>query len=547
VISATRAPAQQASRSVRAGSEGSLRCVPDALPFHRPTARHKTLAGVAALVGLPSPGIPDVSITGVTLDSRDVQPGDLWAALPGANAHGAAFVEQAANRGAAAVLTDFDGLAYVAASGLPTLVVDDPRGELGSVAAWVYDDPSNSLLCIGVTGTNGKTTTTFLIYEALRQLGRAAGLIGTLGTRLNDDSIATARTTPEAPDVHALLAIMRDRSIGSVAMEVSSHALTLGRVDAVHYDVAVFTNLSPDHLDFHGTMEDYFEAKATLFDANRTQRAVICIDDKWGQRLARRVRAAGQLDAVTYSSQGDADWRATDVDRAEPGITRVGVAGRDGSGHLVSTSLDVAMPGDFNVSNAIAALATLVSVGVNVSAAAASVSAATQIGVPGRMQWVDGGDIRGVVDYAHTPDAVERALIATRAAMTDGAALICVLGCGGDRDRGKRPVMGEVAARLVDVLVVTDDNPRSEVPQSIRDAIRVGAEPVAAQRGIPVFEIGDRREAIAHAVSLAKRGDVVAVLGKGHERGQEVSGVVSPFADDEVLRDLLATAKVGES
>jgi len=516
------------------------------LPSHRPTAQHKTLAGVAALVGLPSPGIPDVSITGVTLNSRDVQPGDLWAALPGANTHGAAFADQAASRGAAAVLTDFEGLERAAETGLPTLVVDDPRGVLGQVAAWVYDDPSSSLVCIGVTGTNGKTTTTFLVYEALRQLGRPAGLIGTLGTRLNDDSIATARTTPEAPDMHALIALMRDRAIDSVAMEVSSHALSLGRVDAVHYEVAVFTNLSPDHLDFHGTMENYFEAKASLFVTDRAARAVICIDDEWGRRLVQSVRDAGQLDVVTYSVQGPADWHVIDVARLEPGVTRVGVAGLDAMGRAVSTTLDVAMPGDFNIANAIAALASLVSIGIDVSAAAASVSAATHIGVPGRMQWVDAGDVRGVVDYAHTPDAVERALLAARDAMSEGAALICVLGCGGDRDRGKRPVMGEVAARLADVVVVTDDNPRSEVPQSIRDAVRAGADPVAADRGIPVHDIADRRSAIAYAISLSKPGDVVAVLGKGHERGQEVMGVVTPFADDEVVRELLSLASVVE-
>nr|WP_204331985.1 UDP-N-acetylmuramoyl-L-alanyl-D-glutamate--2,6-diaminopimelate ligase [Geodermatophilus sabuli] len=493
-----------------------------------------TLADLADLVGAPVQGDPATAVTGVTLASGEVARGDLYAALPGARTHGARFTADAAARGAVAVLTDPSGREQAAATGLPVCVVEDPRALLGAVAARVYGEPARRLQVIGITGTNGKTTTSYLVEAGLAAAGRGTGLIGTVETRTrgrSDDGTPTVtafpsvRTTPEAPAVQALLARMADAGVQTVVMEVSSHALVLGRVGGIGFAAAGFTNLGRDHLDFHTDLEDYFAAKARLFDG-RAAVEVVDVDDPYGRRLADRLGGR----AVTVSTGGaDADWSGGDVAVSPDGgstFTLTGPGGRTWPGR-------VRLPGRFNVANAVLAVALLDAVGVPVDTALAGL--ATTV-VPGRMEPVDAGQpFVAVVDYAHTPDAVATALDALRAA-TRGRVLT-VLGCGGDRDPGKRPAMGRAAALGSDLLVVTDDNPRSEDPAAIRAAMLAG---VPAERRGDVLEVGDRRAAIAAAVGRARPGDAVLVAGKGHESGQEVAGTLHPFDDRAVLREALA-------
>ncbi len=521
-------------------------------------------------------------VTGVTLRASDVRPGDLFAALPGTQAHGADFAAEAAARGAVAILTDPDGAdrislaaatarpataapatappatarpataasatappatarpataapatarpATIAADGAaagrvrepdgdgagpPLLVHPHPRAVLGAVAALVYGDPTAHVGVIGVTGTSGKTTVAHLVEAGLAAAGRTTGMLGTVGIRIDGQPLPSAFTTPEAPDLQALFAVMREAGVTDAVMEVSSHALALGRVAGTRFAVGAFTNLSQDHLDFHHDMEEYFAAKATLFDG-RAEHAVVCVDDIWGARLAARTPAA-----VTVATTGaPADWRAADVG-TDP----------DGGQHFTALTPDgpvpvrLRLPGAFNVANALVALACLAAVGVPAAAAAERFAEVT---VPGRMQRIDVGQpFLAVVDYAHKPAAVA-ALLDTLRAQVPGR-LITVLGCGGDRDRGKRPLMGAAAARRSDLLVVTDDNPRSERPADIRAAILAGA--LAEPGHGEVHEIGDRRAAIVAAVDAARSGDAVIVAGKGHETGQEVAGVRHPFDD----------------
>ena len=461
--------------------------------------------------------------TGVTLASQRVLPGDVYAALPGSRAHGADYAAAAVEAGAVAVLTDTRGTASVPL-GVPVLEVAGPRALLGRFAAHVYGEPARSLRMLGVTGTQGKTTTTRLAESALQRSGVRSAVVGTVGTRVDGEDIKTALTTPEAPDLHGLFAMMKERSVAACAMEVSSHALVLGRVDGVVFDVAVFTNLGRDHLDFHGDLEDYFEAKATLFTPERCARGLVNTDDEHGRRLLAEARVPLQ----SFSAQGaDADWRAEEVEVTATGSTFV-VVGPDG----VRVEARCPLPGDFNVANALAALAGCALLGFDLGHVARAMAEGG--GVPGRLELVDAGqDFTVVVDYAHKPDAVTAALEALRP-LTAGR-LIAVLGAGGERDHGKRPIMGEIAARLADVLVVTDDNPRGEEPASIRAEILAGTRAGTAE----VLEIGDRRAAIREALGRARPGDVVLVAGKGHEAGQEVGGVVHPFDDREVVREEL--------
>jgi UDP-N-acetylmuramoyl-L-alanyl-D-glutamate--2,6-diaminopimelate ligase len=460
-----------------------------------------------------------VVVSGCTHDSREVQPGDLYAALPGAHAHGAAFAEQAREAGAVAVLTDPAGADQV--QGLPVLVTPDPRAVLGATASWVHGDPSRALTVLGVTGTNGKTTTAFLLEAGLQGAGHVTGLIGTVLTRVAGEEVPSRHTTPEATDLHALFAVMRERGVTAVAMEVSSHALAFGRVDGVRFDTAVFTNLSQDHLDFHKDMEDYFQAKASLFTPQRTQRGVVNAEDAAGRRLL----ASPQIPLTGYGEGG--------VFRAESVRT-----GPDGSsfelvGPGVREGASVQVPGDFNVSNALGALACLVTAGVPADLAVRGVAGLP--GVPGRMERVDAGQpFTALVDYAHTPDAVAT-LLRTVRRVTEGRVIV-VLGCGGDRDRSKRPLMGSAAVEGSDLAVLTSDNPRSEDPLTILAEMTAGIAPGALVEP-------DRRAAIARAVREARPGDTVVVAGKGHETGQDVGGVVHPFDDRVVLREELLAAR----
>jgi UDP-N-acetylmuramoyl-L-alanyl-D-glutamate--2,6-diaminopimelate ligase len=493
-----------------------------------------SLADVAAALGLPSP-VRDVQLTGAGLDSRQVRPGDLYAALPGSRAHGARFAQQAVAAGAAAVLTDPAGADLAAGCAAPVLVVPDPRAVLGEVSALVYGRPAQRLLMLGVTGTNGKTTVTYLIDSALRARGVRTGLVGTVETRVGEEHRPSVRTTPEAPDVQGLLALMVEREVRVCSMEVSSHALCLHRVDGIVFDVVAFTNLSRDHLDFHPTMTDYFGAKAMLFGPDRARQGVVCVDDEWGRRLAAEAVIPVLTLATRTPEPGTAepDWRVVDRTVAPGGMgTDFVLESRDGTRVRARSPL----AGDFNVANTALALLVLTCAGHDPHRVAADL--ATVAAVPGRMERVPGPGVRGeplaLVDYAHTPAAVGAAVTALADAPRP---LVVVLGAGGDRDRDKRPLMGEAAARGADVVVVTDDNPRSEDPALIRAAVLAGARSVPAVPGggPVVVEVPDRGAAVAEAVAMAWGRGTVLVAGKGHEQGQEVAGVVEGFDDRAVL------------
>ena len=493
----------------------------------RPRSTHPIgLGALAAVLGVIRPAGELPVVTGVTLRAAEVRPGDLFAALPGARAHGADYAAAAAAAaGAVAVLTDPEGATRPLPDGVPVLVHPRPRDVLGRVAALIYGDPTARLSVLGVTGTSGKTTVAHLVEAGLAAAGRSTGLIGTVGTRVSGREFPSAFTTPEAPDLQALFAVMAEAGVTDVAMEVSSHALALGRVAGTRFAVAGFTNLSQDHLDFHRDLDDYFEAKATLFDG-RARRGVVCVDDEWGRRLAARVP-----DAVTVSTTGPADWRAVDVGTGADGTQDFRAVGPGGT-----VAVRLLLPGRFNVANALLALACLDAVGIPAALAAERFA---QVTVPGRMQRVQAGQpYLAVVDYAHKPAAVA-ALLDTLRAEVPGRLLV-VLGCGGDRDRGKRALMGAAAAARAEVLVVTDDNPRTEDPAAIRAAVLAGAR--AERGGGEVLEIGDRRAAITATVGLAGAGDAVVVAGKGHETGQEIHGVIHPFDDAAELAAALAAA-----
>jgi UDP-N-acetylmuramoyl-L-alanyl-D-glutamate--2,6-diaminopimelate ligase len=459
----------------------------------------------------------DVAVSGISLSTARTRPGDLYAALPGTRAHGADFAAQALAAGAVGVLTDAAGLDLLPPD-TPAIVVPEPRRVLGRLAARIYDDPATALRVIGVTGTQGKTTTTRILEQGLTASGLTSAVIGTVGTRIAGEDVKTELTTPEAPDLHGLFAVMRERGVDTCAMEVSSHALVLGRVDGVVFDVATFLNLGRDHLDFHADVDDYFAAKASLFTPERAAVGLTNVDDEFGRRLLD----VATVPMSTYSSQGrDADWRAVDVDLTATGATFT-VVGPD-----VEVPAAIHIPGEFNVSNALAAIASAALAGLDPRSVADGIARVG--GVPGRLEQVSRGqDFTVVVDYAHKPDALE-AVLATLRPLTDGQVLV-VVGAGGDRDTAKRPVMGEIAARLGDVVIVTDDNPRTEDPAAVRAAVLEGTRGGSAE----VLEVGDRRLAIREAVRRAGPGDVVLVAGKGHETGQQVGDVVHPF-DDRVV------------
>ncbi|MFD8976677.1 MULTISPECIES: UDP-N-acetylmuramoyl-L-alanyl-D-glutamate--2,6-diaminopimelate ligase [unclassified Streptomyces] len=515
------------------GAPGTLTAVPHADQYRttppRPEqARPTPLGDLAAQLGVETSGADPgpVVITGITHDSRAVRPGDVYAALPGARAHGADFVAQAAGLGAAAVLTDPTGAERAAATGLPVLVVENPRGRMGELAAEIYGRPGAGLLQIGITGTSGKTTTAYLVEGGLRGAGRSTGLVGTVEMRIGDERIKSERTTPEATDLQALFAVMRERGVEAVAMEVSSHALVLGRVDGCVFDVAVFNNLSPEHMEFHSDMEDYFRAKAALFTPERSRLGVVNADDAYGRRLAKEAT----VPVVTFSAEGraDADWRAEDLVLGSHDSTFTAVGPK---GERISATAP--LPGPFNVANTLAAIATLAAAGLEAKSAADGIAAVP--GVPGRLERVEAGQpYLAVVDYAHKTDAVESVLRSLRE-VTEGR-LHVVIGCGGDRDTTKRGPMGAATARLADTAVLTSDNPRSEDPLVILSAMLAGAAEVPAQERGEVLVLADRAAAIAAAVARAQPGDTVLVAGKGHEQGQEIAGVVRPFDDRQVLR-----------
>ncbi|MBJ7332255.1 MAG: UDP-N-acetylmuramoyl-L-alanyl-D-glutamate--2,6-diaminopimelate ligase [Solirubrobacteraceae bacterium] len=453
-----------------------------------------------------------VDITALAYDNRKVEPGTLFFCVPGFTRDGHDFAPEAVERGAAALVVQRRlGL------GVPEVLVDDVRAAMAPAAAALHGDPTAALDVVGITGTNGKTTTAFLIRALLEAAGRQTGLLGTVQQVVGGVATDAVRTTPEAIDLQATFAAMRDGGDRACVMEVSSHALELRRADAIHWDVAVFTNLTQDHLDFHPTMEDYFAAKRRLFEAAPGV-SVINVDDPYGRRLAE-----GLPRAVTYGIEApSAALRAEDV--------RFDLQGS--SFRLGGTEFSVPLPGRFNVLNALAAIASARALGIGDATIAAALAEAAR--APGRFEPIDEGQPFAVlVDYAHTPDSLDNVLRAARA--LTGGRVLSVFGCGGDRDRGKRPQMGEISARLADHTVVTSDNPRSEDPQAIVDEIMAGI----VDRG-EVEAIVDRREAIAAAVAQARPGDVVVIAGKGHEQGQEFAGGEKlPFDDATVARDAL--------
>jgi UDP-N-acetylmuramoyl-L-alanyl-D-glutamate--2,6-diaminopimelate ligase len=495
----------------------------------------RPLTGLGSVLGIRFSAAQNElgAVCGITLDSRSARPGDLYVALPGSRVHGAAFCAEAVAGGAVAVLTDADGRARAAASGVPVFVVAEPRTRLGEVSCWVYGDASAKFGLIGVTGTSGKTTSTYLLEAGLRMAGHVTGLVGGVETRIGSSVLNASLTTPEAPDLQALFAVMSERGVTACAMEVSSHALALGRVAGSHFDVALFTNLSQDHLDFHADLEDYFRAKASLFVPPVI--GVVNVDDRYGRRLA----AQAPVPIVTFSSSGraEADWRAVDVRSGADGST-FQIVGPGG----VEADASIGLAGVFNVANALGAVVALVEAGVRLEDAVAGLESCP--GVPGRLQRVpcDLG-FSVFVDYSHKPGAVEAVLNSLRP-VTAGR-LIIVLGCGGDRDRAKRPMMGAAAASMADVAILTSDNPRSEDPLAILGAMLDGVLSVPIpSRGRVVIE-PDRAAAISYAVSMASVGDVIVVAGKGHETGQYVGGQVLPFDDRAVTRTAIAARASG--
>lgn len=467
--------------------------------------------------------LSDVLVSGMELDSRNVCPGDLFLAMPGAQHDGRQFIEQAVANGASAVLAEAPVAGFVDAVAVPLIERPELRHEAGELAARFYRNPSDDLHMVGVTGTNGKTTTTRIFAQLARELGLQCGVIGTLGATLADDATEASNTTPDPLSLQRQLAIWQQAGVPVVSMEVSSHALVQGRVNGVAFETAVFTNLSHDHLDYHGSMSEYARAKMRLFATPGLRHAVINVDDDLAALIAAGVGDDVQI--LTYSaSGGGADLRVV-----EPHFHAGGVQAR-----LLSPwgegELDSPLPGDFNLANLIAAVAALVLAGEDLLAV---LNAAQQLQpVAGRMQRIPNTlGLQVIVDYAHTPHALEQTLSALRPHVN--GELITVFGCGGDRDRAKRQVMGRVACTLSDRVVITSDNPRGEDPRAIMADIEAGCT------GTYVLE-ADRARAIARAVSEAQPGDCVLIAGKGHENYQLVEGQKLYFSDEDQALAALA-------
>jgi UDP-N-acetylmuramoyl-L-alanyl-D-glutamate--2,6-diaminopimelate ligase len=465
-------------------------------------------------------------ISDLAYSSRDAKPGSLFFCVRGFSVDGHDFAADAVSKGAAALVCE-----HPLELGVPELIVEDARAAMPLLARRFFGDPSAELEVVGITGTNGKTTTSYLVRQIFEAAARPCGLIGTVAWVVGETETPAERTTPEAIDLARALRAMVDAGQSACAIEVSSHALQLGRVDEVAFSAAVFTNLSQDHLDFHETMEEYYEAKRLLFAAPPGV-SIVNLDDPYGRRLAE------EFDCVGFSAEGaeDAQYRASDVSFDATGSRFTLVLAESG----IELPAQLVLPGLFNVANALAALAVAIELGVEPSAAVAGLRGA--VGAPGRFEPIAEGQDFGVfVDYAHTPDSIENVLRA--AAELPHNRVISIVGAGGDRDRTKRPLMGAAAAAASDVVIVTSDNPRSEDPASIIDQVLAGAREAAATSGTEVLDEVDRRAAIEQAVAAAQSGDIVFVFGKGHEQGQEFAGGRKiPFDDTAVVREALGRA-----
>jgi UDP-N-acetylmuramoyl-L-alanyl-D-glutamate--2,6-diaminopimelate ligase len=472
---------------------------------------------IGAISSTSEAELAKVLITGITHSDDDVQAGDLFIALPGAKRHGAEFATNAQKQGAVAVVTDAAGAKLI--SGIPVLVVANPRLVAGRIAALFYGEPMRDLSGVAITGTNGKTTVSTLLYQIFEAASRDCGLIGTVETRIGSEVIASKRTTPEATDLQALAAVMKERHMRHLVIEASSHAMTMHRLEGAHFAIAAFTNLTQDHLDFHGDMESYFLAKASLFNFSFADLACINIDDAYGARLA----TATELPVLTVSRfNPQAVWHFIEIDSQSK---RVQLKIRGAAGILIETS--TSLRGGYNFDNLLISIAIAVELGVDPIDIAAIVP--NIIGAAGRLEEIAiGQDFTALVDYAHTPDAVSNVLDSIREFTT--GKVIAVLGCGGDRDPMKRPLMGQALSAHADIAIFTSDNPRTESPDAILQAMTSGID-IAK----PSQRISDRAEAIVYAVSLAGPGDTVAVLGKGHELGQEIMGKTLDFDDRVIL------------
>lgn len=467
----------------------------------------------------------NIEITGVAHIDSEVEPGDIFLAIPGAKVHGASFIAAAVARGAIAIVTDSTGAAVTSAS--PTLVVKDVRIAGAVIASSLYQDPTRDLGAIGITGTNGKTTVSTLLYQLFEGAGRDTGLIGTIETRIGSEVLKSARTTPEAPELQVLAAVMRERHMRHLVMEVSSHALSMNRVTASHFAIVGFTNLSQDHLDYHKDMESYFKAKAKLFTFEYAELGFINIDNEYGARLATNC----EIPVATLSrSNSPAQWHFTQIHTVQAGAQ---ISIRGNGGILIESK--TSMLGGYNLDNLLMAVAIAYESGIDPVEIAALIPSLT--GAPGRVEPISlGQNFTALVDYAHSPDAVENVLRAAREFTT--GKVIAVLGCGGDRDTSKRPLMGKALVSGSDIAIFTSDNPRNESPAEI---LRQMTGKVDIKEPSKVIE--DRLDAISYAVNLAHDGDTVLILGKGHEMGQEISGVITPFDDRLTLAQAIEAKK----
>jgi UDP-N-acetylmuramoyl-L-alanyl-D-glutamate--2,6-diaminopimelate ligase len=487
------------------------------------------LAGILSTLGLPPRGdLPHVTITDLAYDSRAVSPGSLFFCIRGDRDDGHRHAGAAVGGGAVALVCE-----RPLPLDIPQVVVDDARAAMNAIAAPFYGHPSRELSVVGVTGTNGKTTTTYMLESVFRAQGSPSGLIGTVETRVGDEVTPGVRTTPEAVDLQRLLRRMAGVGVTACAVEVTSIGIMQGRVEGTSFGVAAFTNLTQDHLDYHGTIEEYYQAKRRLFSPEVARVAVVNADDPWGERLASESAGSG-LETMTYGIDRPATLVASDVRHHAAGSSF------HARGMGIDRVIEIRLPGTFNVSNALAAAASAAALGVPEGVIAEGL--ASLRGVPGRFEPVEEGQAFAVVvDYAHTPDGIARVLDAARGITRgSGGRLLAVFGCGGDRDRAKRPLMGRAAAERADVVYLTSDNPRSEDPLAILDEILPGAEAAPPPGRVQV--VPDRAEAIRRSLEEARPGDVVVIAGKGHETGQEARGVVTPFDDRlvaaAVLREL---------
>ena len=473
---------------------------------------------LAALIRALAPeevvGVTDADVRDLAYDARSVSPGAMFFCVPGSRADGHDFALDAVKSGAVALVVERQ-----LEIGVPQLVVGDVRAAMAIAADVFFGEPTRSLEVVGVTGTNGKTTTAFLLRSILEAAARRPGLVGTVEWIVGGESRPALHTTPEAFDLQRLFREMLDAGDASAAVEASSHGSALRRLDRVRFDALVFTNLSQDHLDLHGSMEDYFEAKRRLFAGPQPPPAAVNVDDEWGRRLADELQAAHRAPLITFGLGSGAEMRADGLQLDARG-SRFRVAGIE---------IETGLRGSFNVENVLGAVTAGILLDIDEDAIAAGVAALS--GVPGRFEAVDEGQpFAVIVDYAHTPDSLDVVLHAARD--LGSGRVIAVFGAGGDRDRGKRPLMGRIARDRADLAIVTSDNPRSEDPLAIIQDVLQGS-------GMDVEIDPDRRSAIHRAVGIAEPGDVVVIAGKGHEQGQDIGGVVQPFDDRDVAREAL--------